>query len=179
MVDHVGRLVDWLRSLDADDWRRYIFLLLAAYVVYRLTCWLLRTFLPWLLGHILFPLVAGVVCALCAVVLVVQTVGVVPFRGFGVRPPGFLFSLGDLAIGGIRRSVAAVPYWSRRMDVLKLLPGFAVLIVMVTLGWYGHQIVCETQPHSPWCTGPAAAVNSLGDEAWRQTVTTARDAFAR
>jgi hypothetical protein len=179
MLDDIAQqIVDWLTTRTGEDYRRYVFLLLAAWIAYRLTRWLICRFAPWLLARVVFPLIAAAAVIVCVLVLAGQTLLALLFRAARMRPPGPVFGAGDVATAGARRAVLAVPLWAARAAFLYRVPRIVILVILVTVCWWGHEIVCGENPDSRWCGRPAAAVNAVGDDVWDRTVTAFRDVFS-
>jgi hypothetical protein len=179
MPDHIAQqFVDWLTSRSGDDFQRYLYLFVTLYAAYMLMRWFIRRFAPWLLARVVGPLVAAALVAVCVLVVAGQTLLVLPFRGARMRPPGVVFSMGDVATAGARRAISAVPLWAAGTAFLHQVPRIVILVILVTVGWWGHEFVCQQSPQSSWCGDPVAAVNTIGDDVWDRGVMIVQNVFS-
>ncbi|MEH1031560.1 hypothetical protein V6W11_27805 [Micromonospora profundi] len=171
-----GQILDWLTTRTAEDYRRYVFLLLTLLTAYRMMRWIITRLAPWVVTHIAVRLVSGFTIAACIIALVLQVTAVLPFRTVRARPPGFLFEFGDMAVVGTRRLTSGLTRWASRTQVFRRVPRLLVLTILATMGWWGHETACRDDAESGWCRRPLTMAHGVGDDLWNRAVTFVRDA---
>jgi hypothetical protein len=164
--DAAGWILDWVSSRTADDWRRYAWFATVLLILYYTLRWIVRRFLPWLIGRVLVPVAGGLVVAVCWVLILVQGVLALPFRPIGMRPPGLVFGLGDGAASAGRGTMRAVRRLAVGPSALRYMPRLVIWALLAGIGWSAHQVTCDQDPASRWCTRPLSAVTTVGADLW-------------
>ncbi|MEU4560483.1 hypothetical protein AB0F72_19065 [Actinoplanes sp. NPDC023936] len=164
--DAAAWFIDWVISRTAEDWRRYAWFAVVLLVLYRTLRLIVRRFLPWLIGRVLVPVAAGLVVAVCWLLILVQGVLALPFRPIGIRPPGLLFGLGDVAASAGRGTWRRVGPRAAGPAALRHTPRLLIWALLASVLWAAHEVTCDRDPASLWCTRPLSAVTMVGDDLW-------------
>ncbi|GAA2608135.1 hypothetical protein [Paractinoplanes durhamensis] len=159
-------IIDWVSSRTADDWRRYVWFATVVLIAYRALRWVVRRFLPWVIGRVFIPIAAGLVVAVCLVLILVQGILALSFRPMGVWPPSLVHGLGDAVASVGRGTMRAVPRLAGGPSLLRHTHRLAIWALLAGIAWSAHEVSCEHDPASLWCTRPLSAVTTVGADLW-------------
>jgi hypothetical protein len=166
MIDDAAQWVtDQLTGLTAAEVRRYLIVLVAALIAYRLLAVVLRRLLPAVLRG-LVTVGHGGLAALAVLGLLTEGLCSRLFRVARLRPPRFLYRSGDALAAGMRLVRSRAPRLEWHTHALDRTPRSAVLLVAAFLCWQGHVFACDRDATADMCRRPATAIADLADQAW-------------
>ncbi|MEV6345616.1 hypothetical protein [Actinoplanes sp. NPDC051851] len=164
--DAAAWIVAWWSSRTADDWRRYAWFATVLVVLYYTLRWAVRRFAPWLIGRVLTPIAGGLVLAVCGSLILAAAVVALPFRPVRVRPPGLLFWVGDTSAAAGSATRRAVRRRVGGPTALRRTPRLVIWALFAGIAWAGHEVACDQDPASLWCTRPLSAVTVIRADLW-------------